>query len=138
MRLDALIILAPVGRFWEPFGPPLGANGVPKSSILAPGSIKSLKNDVRIKWLLQHCDWGVRRACSIFCTVFTCLLLSITCPNLQIYVLKNVRDYSSACTSGYVWDYVLEYVSEYLMNTPSPFQAKILATTTEHLLPPVP
>ena len=40
-------ILSPVGSFWVPFGTPLGAKCIPKSSILAPGSIKSLKNDVQ-------------------------------------------------------------------------------------------
>ena len=40
-------ILSPLGSFWVPFWTPLGAKCIPKSSILAPGSIKSRKNDVQ-------------------------------------------------------------------------------------------
>ena len=40
-------LLAPLGWFWPSFWAPPGAKGVPKSSILASGSIKSRKYEVR-------------------------------------------------------------------------------------------
>ena len=39
--------LTPFGRFWASCWTLLGAKGVPKSSILAPGIIKSQKNEVQ-------------------------------------------------------------------------------------------
>ena len=40
-------ILSPLGWCWAPFWTPLGAKVIPKSNILAPGSIKSRKIDVQ-------------------------------------------------------------------------------------------
>ena len=39
-----LRLLAPLGRFWAPFWPQLGAKGVPKSSIWASRRAQSRKN----------------------------------------------------------------------------------------------
>ena len=43
-EIDFGAILAPLGRFWAPFWPQLGAKGVPKSSIWASRRAQSRKN----------------------------------------------------------------------------------------------
>ena len=40
-------ILASLGRFWASFGAQLGAKGVPKSRVVAPGCAKISKNDIQ-------------------------------------------------------------------------------------------
>ena len=53
--------LTPLGRFWAPFWAPLGAKGVPKSSILAPSRDKSRQNEVQegvLKKALNF-DWNL-------------------------------------------------------------------------------
>ena len=42
-----LRLLAPLGRFWAPFWPQLGAKGVPKSSIWASRRAQSRKNSLQ-------------------------------------------------------------------------------------------
>ena len=42
-----LRLLAPLGRFWAPFGTQLGAKGVPKSSIWASRRAQSRKNSLQ-------------------------------------------------------------------------------------------
>ena len=46
-RDDFWSLLAPLGRFWAPFGAQLGAKGLPKSSFWAPSRTKISKNEVQ-------------------------------------------------------------------------------------------
>ena len=48
-RARNLRFWAPLGRFWVPFGPQLGAKGDSKSGFLVPGCAKILKNDIQDK-----------------------------------------------------------------------------------------
>ena len=45
--LCARSLLAPLGRFWAPFGTQLGAKGLTKSSFLAPSRTKISKNEAQ-------------------------------------------------------------------------------------------
>ena len=65
--LIARCFLAPLGRFWAPFGTQLGAKGLPKSSFLVPSRTKMLKNETQNEASknIRNFDRNLMRKCEI-------------------------------------------------------------------------
>ena len=61
------VFLAPLGRFWAPFGAQLGAKGVPKSAVLASRRTKMSKNEAQNEASKKICnvDRNFMRQCEI-------------------------------------------------------------------------
>ena len=113
---ETCAFLAPLGRFWVPFGIHLGAKGLPESAILASRRAKKLKNEAQNKasekvWFF---DWIVVRKCEIVnvvnspkCFIYKYFgVFSRLCESWEVHWTLKLKQSSKWCKIvlvGYLW-----------------------------------